>query len=440
MAGGEYESVDQNDKNKQTVENKNVNPFEACCLCCVGLCACLVIFPCLCCCAATNTAVNKAQGKRFDAIQREWVIDNLEEDEKLVAEYPADDDDILNFSEEIGKESIEGPVDGSVKETEYYDALGVSPDADQSKIKRSYYIQARKWHPDKNNSEEAGKKFQMIGEAYQVLSNPELRTIYDKKGKDGLSGDKTEAAAPDVDPSLVFTFLFGSDGFNDYIGRLRVVTQTMLGESEVGTELIMELEKRRVQRLAIQLRERIKKFVFGDHATAKAEWNAEAQKLLELRYGADILKTIGSIYKLVATQAIGSWTEGAKAKYAENNMKVEAAIKINENVKGMENNENEEDSLPKQIEMIWNVTVVDITTTLREVVMKVVSDKSVEHSVRETRAVAIKALGEVFESTVDANPLLQKSVRTLLQSATEAAMEKTLTKMREDEAKSADES
>ena len=74
-----------------------------------------------------------------------------------------------------------------VKETKYYDALGVAVDAEDSKIKRAYYIQARKWHPDKNPSEEAKNKFQEIGEAYQVLGDEKLRAVYDREGEEGLS-------------------------------------------------------------------------------------------------------------------------------------------------------------------------------------------------------------------------------------------------------------
>src|SRR5437763_2885798 len=71
-----------------------------------------------------------------------------------------------------------------VKKEDYYDTLGVSRDASEEEIKKAYRRLALKWHPDKNpnNQEEAKKKFQEIGEAYEVLSNPKKRQIYDRYG------------------------------------------------------------------------------------------------------------------------------------------------------------------------------------------------------------------------------------------------------------------
>jgi hypothetical protein len=58
-----------------------------------------------------------------------------------------------------------------------------------------------------------------------------------------------------------------------------------------------------------------------------------------------------------------------------------------------------EDQLPTYIETMWNVTVIDISSTLREVVMKCCSDKSVEKSVRLKPAKAIQDLGVIWEGT-----------------------------------------
>mmetsp|Transcript_10852 Transcript_10852/g.40501 ORF Transcript_10852/g.40501 Transcript_10852/m.40501 type:complete len:335 (-) Transcript_10852:1685-2689(-) len=77
-----------------------------------------------------------------------------------------------------------------VADTEYYDTLGVSPDADEKAIKRAYKKGALKWHPDRNldNKEAAEEKFKKIAEAYQVLSDPEKKKVYDQFGKAGLQG------------------------------------------------------------------------------------------------------------------------------------------------------------------------------------------------------------------------------------------------------------
>jgi len=68
------------------------------------------------------------------------------------------------------------------KEKNYYKILGIPRTATSKEIKKAYRELALKWHPDKNadNKEEASKQFQDIGEAYEVLSDKELRGKYDR--------------------------------------------------------------------------------------------------------------------------------------------------------------------------------------------------------------------------------------------------------------------
>ncbi|NXS16462.1 DNJB8 protein, partial [Mystacornis crossleyi] len=65
---------------------------------------------------------------------------------------------------------------------DYYEVLGLQKEASQNDIKKSYHKLALKWHPDKNprNKEEAEKKFKEIVEAYETLSDPQKRSLYDK--------------------------------------------------------------------------------------------------------------------------------------------------------------------------------------------------------------------------------------------------------------------
>lgn len=97
-----------------------------------------------------------------------------------------------------------------VKDTAYYDVLGVTPDATDAQLKKAYYIQARKCHPDKNPDDpQAHEKFQTLGAAYQVLSDPDKRATYDRLGAEGLSD------TPMMDPGALFAVLLGSDVFKD---------------------------------------------------------------------------------------------------------------------------------------------------------------------------------------------------------------------------------
>ena len=350
-----------------------INP----CGCCIACLCCILLLPLACCCVAADQAVHRVQGKRWDAVQQKWVIDNLEAEEKTLQGVPSDDDDILKVAkadaEEANEDSKPATADSgskTVKETKYYDVLGVEPDATEAKIKKKYYLAARKWHPDKNKSEEAKAKFQEIGEAYQVLGDEKLRAVYDKEGEAGLSGDRTDISAEKLDPSLIFTFLFGNDSFDDIIGRLQLVTQTLAAgndpsgetESTITHKEMLELERRRVLRLAIALRKRIEPFVNGDAEGAKAKWKSEGEKLVEVRYGEEIVNTVGKSYKLVATQVIGSWSEGMDAKVQAAEMKMDAAKNAAD---AAQKGQNEEDALPSMIDMMWSITVIDITKTLR---------------------------------------------------------------------------
>lgn len=71
-------------------------------------------------------------------------------------------------------------------DTKYYDVLGVSKDAGENEIKKAYRKLALVYHPDKNP--DAAEKFKEISEAYEVLSDPEKRRIYDEYGEEGLKG------------------------------------------------------------------------------------------------------------------------------------------------------------------------------------------------------------------------------------------------------------
>uniref|UniRef100_A0A1J3IVW3 DnaJ-like protein subfamily B member 1 n=1 Tax=Noccaea caerulescens TaxID=107243 RepID=A0A1J3IVW3_NOCCA len=72
---------------------------------------------------------------------------------------------------------------------DYYNVLNVNPTASEDDLKKSYRRLAMKWHPDKNpttSKREAEAKFKQISEAYDVLSDPHKRQIYDQYGEDGL--------------------------------------------------------------------------------------------------------------------------------------------------------------------------------------------------------------------------------------------------------------
>lgn len=93
---------------------------------------------------------------------------------------------------------------------DYYNILKVNRNATLEDLKKSYRRLARTWHPDKNptGGAEAEAKFKQITEAYEVLSDPEKRAIYDQYGEEGLKGvpppgsqSRTSTAAGPSGPS-----------------------------------------------------------------------------------------------------------------------------------------------------------------------------------------------------------------------------------------------
>ena len=71
---------------------------------------------------------------------------------------------------------------------DYYDIMGVKRDATVDELKRSYRKLARKYHPDVSQEADAEAKFKEVGEAYEVLKDPEKRAAYDQLGSQWQAG------------------------------------------------------------------------------------------------------------------------------------------------------------------------------------------------------------------------------------------------------------
>jgi len=96
-----------------------------------------------------------------------------------------------------------------VKETKFYDILGVAPTADDGALKKAYRKLALKYHPDKNP--EAGEKFKEISMAYEVLSDAEKRKLYDAHGEQGIK-EGGGGGGGFHSPMDIFDMFFGGGG------------------------------------------------------------------------------------------------------------------------------------------------------------------------------------------------------------------------------------
>ena len=486
--------------------------------------------------ANTPEAIMAANdGKRWNRHTREWIDEDLVKDGIWLAE--STDEEIFEqarkralsegrsgigingvLNESMGGDNSNSSNNGNggkqVKETQYYEILKVKTTASSAEIKKSYYELARKLHPDKNPDDpDAHSKFQKVGEAYQVLSDPNLRGKYDSRGKDGL-GD-----IPVVDASAFFAALFGSDQMEMFVGKLQMAVMAE-GGSDLTRDETRILQDRRVVRLAINLAAILDGYaavrppVTTDDKTNENEQEEKlrekaalekfeaqmkpiAQSLANAAHGPKMLKQIGFVYEKQAEQVLtdpvagfGTWADlGVRSNFAamEQNTNrtktqfsaMKAAFdafgtvkKIAEEEEGYMKEEKEEeegeseknagegdggsadnttkkqeketkkkpplteaeimqrraqhqkDVMPHILETLWNVSALDIESTLRSVCDKVCHDKSVKKLVRKKRCEALSVLGKIFQTTeadevhknVDINQQLESAMRAAFTS------------------------
>ncbi len=111
---------------------------------------------------------------------------------------------------------------------DYYKIMGVARDASQEEIKRAYRKLARKYHPDVSKEPDAEALFKELGEAYEVLKDPEKRQAYEQLGQQQHGAE----FRPPPDWDQGFEFHGDAFGFSDFFDSMfgRAGSQTGFGE------------------------------------------------------------------------------------------------------------------------------------------------------------------------------------------------------------------
>lgn len=126
---------------------------------------------------------------------------------------------------------------------DYYEILGVKKGANEKELKTVYRKLALEWHPDKNKTSEADKKFKEINEAYEVLSNSQKRQAYDNFGHAGVNNGAPRGGSNPFSGGFPggFSYTYQSSGGNAQnpfgdIDPFEIFEQFFGGASPFGTQ------------------------------------------------------------------------------------------------------------------------------------------------------------------------------------------------------------
>jgi len=375
----------------------------------------------------------RGDGRAWDLELEDWVDIHLADLEREVAA------DVSHDEDNRAVETV------TVVDMELYNLLGVHPCVSVGDIRRAYYREARKCYPDsKDNADTSIDRFQMITNAYQILSDPVLRHSYDSEGQNNLPQQELVK----VDTVTFFCLLFGSEQFKPWIGEFHIASlvselATLVGDED-DCQLVPELvgepdskvrkcQHQREVLCACHLRDVLARWVDArDREGFINSMRLEAQVLAGAQFGPELLVTIGDMFKLragsyLASELIGRCSIAKRVVSLKHTRvllkhrvdfyrsavcslrrvrKARAVTKHSKcanDTRGAGTFEHRRALQAATDEMrmcfldaAWKAVVTDIDCTVKGVSHKLLLDKSVPWQIRFRRAHALKRLADVF--------------------------------------------
>ena len=337
----------------------------------------------------------------------------------------------------------------NVRDTSYYDLLGIPSTASGKDIKRAYYKQAKDVHPDKNpeDPEAAAAAFFKLHTAYQTLSDDRKRADYDTWGISN-SGDGGDGIP--FDPSIFFAVMFDFQNVEMYIGELTISTfidgLVKLGQMSKKKNLTPEIweqlwpndtdlrsRKRQVE-ISQNLLSRIREFTDGEKTAEEFRQSAkeEADRIGTsassdfFGFMDNLLVTIGSGLHLEAARYLAfnqklpvvSWPMGIfylashkKNKFLRTFRSLTKTVHLAKNIialwssgdltgDGNEEKEAEaiEEILVDFIDMAGTYILQDIANVIKQSSWRLYCDTGVNSTTRQLRAEALEILGQEFQN------------------------------------------